>query len=85
MKLLTREELGGIESTSKTIAKWDEFFKKALPNLGYRQETVDQMYPYENGIPMKDGTYMPVPKDTGRVFFQMSWADKLAGEITALN
>lgn len=85
MKLLTREELGGIESTSKTIAKWDEFFKKALPNLGYRQETMNQMYPYENGIPMKDGTYMPVPKDTGRVFFQMSWADKLAGEITALS
>ena len=77
MKRLTSDELKGIDSTSKTIAKWDEFFKKALWNLGYQQSLIDNMYPYDKGIPMLDGSYMPVSKETGRVFFKMSFADKL--------
>lgn len=81
MKLLTKNELQGIDSTSTTIKKWDEFFKTALPNLGYKDFLLKNMYPYEQGIPMLDGTYMPVPKDTGRVFFKMSFADKLAGAL----
>lgn len=83
MKLLTKEELKGIDSTSKTIEKWDTFFKTAIPRLGFRQSLVDKMYPYERGIPLKGGGYIPVPKDTGRVFFRMSWADKLCGELSA--
>ena len=43
MKLLTREELKGIDSSSKTIEKWDEFLKKAVYNLGYTQELIDNM------------------------------------------
>lgn len=77
MRRLTSDELKGIDSTSKTIAKWDEFFKKALWNLGYKQSLIDNMYPYSKGIPMIDGSYMPVSKETGRVFFKMSLADKL--------
>lgn len=77
MKLLTQEELQGIDSTSATIAKWDEFLKKAVYNLGFSQDLIDNMYPYEKGIPKLDGSYLPVSKKTGRVFFQMSWADKL--------
>ena len=82
MKLLTKEELKGIDSTSKTIEKWDAFFKESLPRLGFRQSLIDNMYPYQKGIPMIDGSYLPVPKDTGRVFFKMSWADKLCGLFT---
>lgn len=81
MKLLTKNELQGIDSTSTTIKKWDDFFKTALPNLGFRDSLLKNMYPYEQGIPMLDGTYMPVPKNTGRVFFKMSFADKLAGAL----
>ena len=82
MKLLTTEELGGIDSTSKTIEKWDEFLKKAVWNLGFRQSLIDGMYPYEAGIPMMDGTTMPVSEKTGRVFFKMSWAEKLCGALS---
>ena len=78
MKLLTRDETQGLDSTSKTIKKWDDFFKKAIPNLGYRDELLDKMYPYSKGIPKIDGTYLPVSEVTGRVFFKMSWADKFA-------
>lgn len=85
MKLLTREELKGIDSSSKTIEKWDEFLKKAVYNLGYTQELIDNMYPYNTGIPMKDGTFMEIPKETGRVFFKMSWADKLCGLLTTVS
>lgn len=85
MKLLTQEELGGIDSTSLTIEKWDKFLKKAVWNLGYRQSLIDNMYPYEKGIPLKGGGTMPVSKKTGRVFFKMSWADKLCGVLSTLN
>ena len=77
MRKLEKEELGGLDSTSKTIKKWDNFFKTALPNLGYQQSLIDKMYPYDAGIPMLDGSKMPVNETTGRVFFQMSAADKL--------
>lgn len=82
MKRLTEEELKGIDSTSKTVAKWDEFLKKAVWNLGYRQDLIDNMYPYDKGIPMLDGSYMPVSKTTGRAFFKMSLADKLCQVMT---
>lgn len=82
MRRLTSDELKGIDSTSKTIAKWDEFFKKALWNLGYKQSLIDNMYPYSKGIPMIDGSYMPVSKETGRAFFKMSFADKLCQALT---
>jgi len=85
MKRLKKEELGGIDSTSKTIKKWDTFFKEALPRLGYRQDLIDNMYPYQNGIPMMDGTYMPVDETTGRVFFKMSAADKLCCVLSAIS
>lgn len=78
MKLLTREETQGLDSTSKTINKWKEFFQTALPNLGYRDSLLETMYPYSKGIPMIDGSYMPVSEVTGRAFFQLSLADKLA-------
>lgn len=77
MKLLEKSELGGIDSTSKTITKWDEFLKKAVYRLGFRQSLIDNMYPYEKGIPLNNGEYLPVDETTGRRFFQMSWADKL--------
>ena len=38
MKRLTKEELKGIDSTEKTIKKWDEFLKKGLWNMGYTKE-----------------------------------------------
>lgn len=85
MKRLKKEELGGIDSTSKTIKKWDTFFKEALPRLGYRQDLIDNMYPYQNGIPMMDGTYMPVDETTGRAFFKMSAADKLCCVLSTIN
>lgn len=79
MKLLEKEELKGIDSTKATIEKWDEFLKKAVWNLGYRQETIDNMYPYERGIPvLGDGERIPVDPVTGRRFFKMSDADKIA-------
>lgn len=81
MKLLEKDELGGIDSTSKTIEKWDEFLKKAVWNLGFSQDTIDKMYPYEKGIPMDDGTYLPVDEVTGRRFFKLSMADKLVGML----
>lgn len=85
MKKLRKEELGGIDSTSKTIKKWDTFFKEALPRLGYKQELIDNMYPYQHGVPMTDGTYMPVDATTGRVFFKMSAADKLCCLLSAIS
>lgn len=85
MKLLTKEELKGIDSTSATVTKWDNLFKQALPNMGYTQELIDNMYPYERGIPKKDGTYIPFSPLTGRTFFRMSWADKLCGVLSAIS
>lgn len=82
MKLLEKEELKGIDSTSKTIEKWDEFFKKALVNLGYRDELIKNMYPYKRGIPMITGDRLPVDPSTGRRFFKLSDADKLAGLLS---
>lgn len=84
MKRLTKEELKGIDSTEKTIKKWDEFLKKGLWNMGYTKEQCENIYPYEKGIPMYDGTYMPVDEVTGRVFFKMSAADKLAGILSTI-
>ena len=84
MRKLEKEELGGLDSTSKTIKKWDDFFKTALPNLGYQQSLIDKMYPYDAGIPMLDGSKMPVNETTGRVFFQMSAADKLCCLLSTL-
>ena len=84
MKRLTKEELKGIDSTEKTIKKWDEFLKKGLWNMGYTKEQCENIYPYEKGIPMYDGTYMPVNEVTGRVFFKMSAADKLAGILSTI-
>ena len=84
MRKLEKEELGGLDSTSKTIKKWDNFFKTALPNLGYQQSLIDKMYPYDAGIPMLDGSKMPVNETTGRVFFQMSAADKLCCLLSTL-
>lgn len=84
MRKLEKEELGGLDSTSKTIKKWDDFFKTALPNLGYQQSLIDKMYPYDAGIPMMDGSKMPVSETTGRVFFQMSAADKLCCLLSTL-
>lgn len=84
MKILEQEELGGLDYTSKTIEKWDNFLKKAVWNMGYHQDLIDNMYPYEKGIPMKDGSYMPVSKKTGRVFFKISWMDMLAGMLSAV-
>lgn len=84
MKRLTKEELKGIDSTEKTIKKWDEFLKKGLWNLGYTKEQCENIYPYEQGIPMYDGTYMPVDEVTGRAFFKMSAADKLAGILSTI-
>lgn len=85
MKLLEKEELGGIDSTSKTIDKWDELFKKVIPNLGYKEEQYDNIYPYESGIPMWGGEKMPVDPKSGRRFFRMSWADKLCGFLACYN
>lgn len=77
MKLLTTEELKGLESTSKTIEKWKEFFKTGLLNLGYRDDILKKMYDYSIGLPMKDGTRLVPNQNTGRLYFQMSEADKL--------
>ena len=85
MKLLTREELKGIESTTATIEKWNEFLKEAVWNLGYRQSLIDNMFPYEKGIPLDNGSTLPVDSTTGRVFFKMSWADKLCAMLSAFN
>lgn len=85
MKLLSKEELKGIESTSATIEKWHELFKTALPNLGYKDNLIENIYPYSKGVPMKDGTFMPVSEKTGRIFFKLSWADKLAGELSVFS
>lgn len=84
MKLLSKEELKGIDSTQSTITKWDEFFREALPRLGYKDSLLNEMYPYEAGIPMRDGSTLPV-MDTGRVFYQLSWAEKLAGVLSVFH
>ena len=84
MKLLDKEDLKGIDSTSKTIAKWDTFLRKAVYNLGYDKNVIEHMYPYQKGIPMLDGTYMPVNALTGRVFYKLSWAEKLCGMLSTL-
>ena len=81
MKLLTKKEKQGIDSTKATIDKWDAFLKKAVHNLGFQKKLIDGMYPYDTGIPMLDGSRLPVDPVTGRVFFKMSWADKLAGAL----
>ena len=88
MKQLINEELKKVDSTKETITKWDVFLKKALWNMGFKQETIDGMYPYtkitekngiqyQAGIPMKDGTVIPIAEQ-GRVIFKNSIADKLA-------
>lgn len=84
MKLLEKEELKGIDSTSKTIEKWDEFLKKAVVNLGYQDSLLERMYPYERGIPMIDGSRLPVDETTGRVFYKLSIADKLCGLLSTI-
>lgn len=84
MKLLTREEVKGIDSSSKTIEKWDAFLKEAVWNLGYGKDLIDNMYPYERGVPMKDGSFLPIPRSTGRLIYQMSWADKLCGILSGM-
>ena len=84
MRLMEKAELGGLDSTSTTIAKWDALFKKALPNLGYRDSLIENMYPYDKGIPLQNGEYLPVDKTTGRRFFRLSWADKLAGMLSKI-
>lgn len=85
MRLMEKAELGGLDSTSTTIKKWDDFFKMALPNLGYRDSLIENMYPYSKGIPLNNGEYLPVDETTGRRFFQLSWADKLAGVLSKIN
>lgn len=85
MRLLEKEELKGIDSTSKTIEKWDEFLKKAIVNLGYQDSLIERMYPYSRGIPMIDGSRMPVDETTGRVFFKLSLADKLCGLLSTIS
>lgn len=85
MKLLSKEEKAGIDSTSKTIKKWDEFLKKAVWNLGYKQELIDNMYPYSKGIPLLNGEYLPVDSVTGRAFFKMSLADKMCAVLSAFS
>lgn len=79
MRLLTNAK---IDSTQKTFEKWDNFLKKAIYNLGFKKELAENIYPYEKGIPMLDGSFQPIPK-TGRTFYQLSWADKLAQCIAA--
>ena len=39
------------------------------------------MYPYNRGIPMIEGDRLPVDEITGRRFFRMSDADKLAAML----
>lgn len=85
MKLLTREEVKGIDSSSKTIEKWDSFLKEAVWNLGYGKDLIDNMYPYDRGVPMKDGSFLPIPRSTGRLIYQMSWADKLCGILSGIS
>lgn len=84
MKLLTKEELNGLDSTSKTIEKWDAFLKKAVWNLGFSKELADNIYPYSKGVPLKGGGYLPVSEKTGRVFYKMSWAEKLLFGLSAI-
>lgn len=84
MKILGKEDLKGIDSTKETLKKWDSFLREGVINLGFKQRVVDEMYPYSKGIPLKNGEYLPVG-DTGRVFFKLSWADKLAGVLSCLN
>lgn len=84
MKILGKEDLKGIDSTKETLKKWDSFLREGIINLGFKQRVVDEMYPYSKGIPLKNGEYLPVG-DTGRVFFKLSWADKLAGVLSCLN
>lgn len=84
MRLLEKDSLKGIDSTSKTIEKWDAFLKKAVWNMGYGEDVTEHMYPYEKGIPLISGEYMPVDAKSGRRFFEMSWADKLAGQLSCI-
>lgn len=83
MKLLSKDELKGIDSTQSTIAKWHSLFQTALPNLGFKDSLLEEMYPYEAGIPLKDGGTLPV-MDTGRVFYKLSWSEKLAGMLSTI-
>lgn len=84
MKLLNEEEVQGHDYTQKTIDKWDEFLKKAVWNLGFKKDLIDNMYPYKQGVPLKDGTFLPVSQKTGRVFFRLSWADYLCYSMATL-
>ena len=85
MKLLTEEEVQGHDYTQKTIDKWDEFLKKAVWNLGFKEDLIANMYPYRQGVPLKDGTFLPVSQKTGRVFFRLSWADYLCYSMATLS
>ena len=95
MRQVIGDELLKIDSKKDTITKWDKFLKSALWNMGFKQETIDNMYPYtksiskngreyEAGLPMIGGTTIPVG-DHGRIFFKNSIADKLAHAFSYFN
>lgn len=79
MKLLTNGERVRVDSSQATIDKWDELLKSGVKNLGFKDELIKNMYPYEGaGLTLK-GTDTKLPYDEhGRLFWQMSWMDKLA-------
>ena len=80
MRLLTEEERIKIDSSEETLKKWKDFLPTAVKNLGYREETYTNLFPYDKATFYAIDPEKDVPKineQSGRLIFKRSMADKL--------
>lgn len=80
MRILTEEERIKIDSSEETLKKWKDFLPTAVENLGYKEETYTNLFPYDEATfyaidPEKD--VPKINKQSGRLIFKRSMADKL--------
>ena len=80
MKLLTEEQRKQIDSSDATLEKWREFLPGAVKNLAYRKDVYENLFPYDKAdLPRIDVTkdVPKINKDSGRIIFKRTLADKL--------
>ena len=80
MRILTEEERIKIDSSEETLKKWKDFLPKAVENLGYKEETYTNLFPYDKATLYAIDPEKDVPKineQSGRLIFKRSMADKI--------
>lgn len=80
MRILTEEERIKIDSSEETLKKWKDFLPTAVKNLGYKEETYTNLFPYDKATLYAIDPEKEVPKineQSGRLIFKRSMADKL--------